>query len=105
MIQQSYMDSLDHLGLQLNEGFDFASSYLRAFLSPIYCAGDAHESFRDKQVRGMLLEIRKDDDFNHALEVFQSQIGHPVALLGQHALDGRDNTAEFYLPTVRQFRQ
>ena len=29
----------------------------------------------------MFIEIRKDDDLDHALEVFQGEIGHPVAFL------------------------
>ena len=39
------------------------------------------------------IEIGKDDDLNHTLEVFQGKIGHPVALLGQHAFDGRDDSS------------
>ena len=100
-IRQSNVDPLDRLRLHLGERLNLAPSNLRAFISPVHRARDAHEAFRHHEIGGAFVEIWKDDYFNYALEVFQGEIGHPVALLGQHAFDGRNDSAEFDLSTVR----
>ena len=94
------MDPLDRLRLHFSEWFDLAPSNLRAFISSVHGACDADETFRDNQLSGIFIQIGKDDDFDHALQIFQCEIGHPVALLGQHGFDGRDDAADFHLTTV-----
>ena len=104
-IRQSNADPLDRLRLHLGQRFDLAASNLRAFVSTVHRARDAHETFRYNQVGSVFIEIGKDDHLDYALEVFQREIGHPIALLGQHRFDRRDDAAELHLPTVRQFWQ
>src|SRR5262245_6502364 len=100
-MRQSNVDSLDRLRFQFDERFELAPSNLRAFISSVHRSSDAYHTFWCDQVGGIFIEIRKDDDLDHTLKIFQGEVGHSVAFLSQHALDRRNDAAEFHLPTIR----
>ncbi len=100
-IREPDMNSFHCLLLDLSQRFDLTDTEFRALITTVNRSTEANQPFRCDQITCRLKEIREYDHFHRALEIFQRQIGHPVALLRQRRFDRSHDAAELHLFTVR----
>ena len=99
-LSQSEVDSGNATRLEFGQGF-----YLRPFeastlFRPIDRPCHSNQTFRNDQSARRTIKVRESNYFYHAMKIFKCKIGHPIALLRRHGLDGFDNPAEPNLAAI-----
>ena len=83
-------------------GSIFVPRIFGALIAPVDGARDAHEPLGGDQLAGGFEEVRKHDDLNRALQIFERDVRHPIALFRQHRFHRGDDAAQAALPCRRR---